>query len=367
MTPFMSSNGHASPGSIRFADFEVSWVGEGPTADLLCFGSENGKLRLATMANMIAGASLLAVESNEAINGAAFYGRSGAVSTRSEVVLFTLPPIRGEEGQETVFPAGAHGVIATAAGQFVAPLGRNGFLVWKPSLADVQHPITCRAKGDGFYYFYRVITLGAASSEVLVGATRRGGVVVAAAPKQNEDAGFNSITFPGLDVIDVCPLDSDGGLAVAALGADCTLVFIRDVQSDRRPIALKLNGIEGTAYNLFCTRGHLFLLTSRGLYVLRGLARRFLEGEPVGRQTTVVSEVPLKAVDANLVYERWLLVVMADCTLLYDVEQLTGSDSDGLVHSNDQNILLTSLTPAWQYQEEPILTTAADLAMLSAG
>jgi hypothetical protein len=356
MTPITSSNGRLPPGLVRFPDFDVSWVGDGPTADLLCFGSEDGRLRLAATKNLVAGALLLAIESKEAINGAAFYGRSGAVSTRNEVVLFKLSATMDAVESQAVCPAGAHGVIAAASGQFVAPLGRNGLLVWKPEIGDIKAPVIFSPNADDPYYFYRVISLNAAGcSEILVSATRSGGVAATTVPQRNGNAGTSSFTFPGLDIIDVCALDPDGGLAVAALGVDCTLVFSRDVQRDRRPLTLRLNGVQGTAYGLLCARGHLFLLTSHGLYILRGLARRFLEGEPVGRQPTAVSEIPLEAVDANLVHDRWLFIVMADHTLLYDVEQLVGRESNGEAHGYDQEIVPTFLTPDWQSREEATL------------
>jgi hypothetical protein len=366
MTPLPSTNGSALPTLIRFPDFNVSWAGEGPHTGWLCFGSEDGKLRMTTTEGLVGDVQSLAVESNEAINGAAFLGRFWAMSTRSEVVLFTRPATKDEKYKRAVFPAGAHGVIATSAGQFVAPLGRTGLLVWKPELGDEQHPKIRRAIGEHFYNFYRVLSLNAASrSELLVCATRSGGVTVTPISPLSGETEINSYTFPGQDVIDVCALDTgSGGLAVAALGCDCTLVFFRDVQRDNRPITLKFNGVQGTAYNLLSARGHLFLLTSRGLYVLRGLAKRFLNGEPVDSQPTAVSEIPLEAVDANLVHDRWLLVVMADHTLLYDVEQLVGPESDGAEYRNGQSIVPTAQTPTWQ-SRVATWATATDLAPLS--
>jgi hypothetical protein len=365
MTPIPSNNGHNSPTLIRFSDFDVSWAGEGPHMGWLCFGSEDGRLRMTTTEGLVGDVQSLAVESSEAVNGAAFLGRFWAMSTRSEVVLFTRPATKDEKYKRAVFPAGAHGVIATGAGQFVAPLGRTGLLVWKPELGDEQQPKICRPIGTQFYSFYRVFSLNAGPSELIVCASRSGGVTVAPISSLNGETEINSYTFPGQDVIDVCALDTGGGgPAVAALGCDCTLVFFRDVQRDNRPLTLKFNGVQGTAYNLFSARGHLFLLTSRGLYILRGLAKRFLNGEPVDSQPTAVSEIPLEAVDANLVHDRWLLVVVADHTLLYDVEQLVGPESDGAEYRNGQSIVPTAQTPTWQ-SRVATWATATDLAPLS--
>ena len=360
MTPSKSSNRQSAPRLIRFADFEISWVGGGPRANLLCFGSEDGRLRFATTANVGVGTPVLVIDSNEAINEVAFHGRSGAVTTRSEVVQFKLSATMDALESQAVCPIGAHGVIAAGPSQFVAPVGRNGLLVWKLGTTDIQPPIILSPNPDDPYYFYRVISPNAAGRpNVFVSATRPGGVAATTFRPGSGVAETCSFTFPGLDVIDVCALGSDGGLAIAALGVDCTLVFSHDAQSDRRPISFKLNGVKGTAYSLFSARGHLFLLTSRGLYVLRGLARRFLDGEPIERQSTVVSEIPLEAVDANLIGDRWLPVVMTDHTLLYDVEQLVGLESNGKVDGMVQEIVPSSIRTDSETRQTALPAAAA--------
>jgi hypothetical protein len=87
----------------------------------------------------------------------------------------------------------------------------------------------------------------------------------------------------------------------------------------------------------------LFLLTSCGLYVLEGLTRRFLDGEPIERQPTRVSERLLEAVDANLIGDRWLGIVMTDHTRIYDVQQLVEPESNGKGDARVQEMVPSSV------------------------
>ena len=83
--------------------------------------------------------------------------------------------------------------------------------------------------------------------------------------------------FPkDLDIIDTCSLENS--LAVAALGKDGTILVFRDILKDRKPHLTKFKTIHGTAYRILHSRGHLFVLTSKGFYVLANLASSILAG-----------------------------------------------------------------------------------------
>src|SRR5947209_4116320 len=86
-------SGQRLPASmIRFPDFDISWAGENPWDQGFCFGSEDGQLLFRSVDGQNAKISKAVVKSGDPINGVAFLGTTTAVSTRSEVVFFDLPP-----------------------------------------------------------------------------------------------------------------------------------------------------------------------------------------------------------------------------------------------------------------------------------
>jgi hypothetical protein len=129
------------------------------------------------------------------------------------------------------------------------------------------------------------------------------------------------------------------------------LVLSRDVLRDRSPVTMKFDDIPGTAYRIFSAQGSLLVLTSAGLYVLRGLSQRFLAGEPVDRGSSPVRGIRLEAVDANLCGERWLLVVMPDCALRLDLNFLVGSVSEGEPLEESRPAKPTTIPREWTIRD----------------
>ena len=73
-------NGVFKTNDIRFPDFDVSWVGEGPAPNLVSFGSDDGRLLLATIdaeSLEVVQRPQVVAESGEAINGVAFLPAHG--------------------------------------------------------------------------------------------------------------------------------------------------------------------------------------------------------------------------------------------------------------------------------------------------
>jgi hypothetical protein len=127
--------------------------------------------------------------------------------------------------------------------------------------------------------------------------------------------------FDKVDVIDICPLCSEGdSLAVAVLGRDGSLILCRDVLNDRRTKTCKFHTIKGVAYRILSHLGDIYVLTNRGLYVLGQLGSRFLNGDTMVGVTTPVMPLELAAIDMNLVWGRWLLVVMANEVRKFDAD-----------------------------------------------
>ena len=287
--------------SIQFDNFNVSWAGPRPRTEGFCFGSEDGGLLFTDSAGVPLHREPDKVAlSGEAINGVAFIRNWMAISTRKEINLFKG---RRQEGQETLvtqIPFGAHGVIASASGFFLASLGRAGLMFVQPADGPEQSvKISTPAEA---LYVYRLIALRASNGQHIVAcAARTGGVAAMKFEAEDQKQTLSLLTFDGLDVVDLCPLNAgENGTAAAAVARDGTLILFRDVLHDRQPATLRYPGaIKGTSYRLLSCRGHLFLLTSKAMYVITGLIDRFLDGT-ANNQLTPILEVPLEAVDANL-------------------------------------------------------------------
>jgi hypothetical protein len=336
--------------SIRFENFEVSWAGASLWKDLFCFGSEDGRIMFADWQGVVQHKPVLAAPSQEAINGAAFLKPWMSVSTRNEVMLWTAPRKPGDSSMGAVIPLGAHGVIAGQSGYFLAPLGRAGLLFYRPTEGREQ-TVTVSSGATEDTYFYRLISLQASGGqEVVACAARRGGVAAMEFKGEDEKHTLSTVTFEGLDVVDLCPL----GTAVApegavALGRDGTLILFRDVLHDRHPGTVKYESVKGTAYRLLSVHGYLFLLTSEGLYVIANLIDRFLNGMAHNPVTPVLA-VPIEAIDVGLGSDQWVWIVMPDGVLRFDVELLDQITPDDLARGELREQIPTALTPDWREQ-----------------
>ena len=109
---------------------------------------------------------------------------------------------------------------------------------------------------------------------------------------------------------------------MAILGRDGSVILCRDVLSDRSIKTFKFQSIQGVAYRILSHRGDLYVLTSRGLYMLGRLGGRFLDGEAMEGITTQVMPLNFAGIDMNLVWGRWLLVVLANEVRKFDADQI---------------------------------------------
>jgi hypothetical protein len=304
--------------TIRLPDFEISWAGENPWNGGLCFGSDDGRLKTTNLGNTQGPPITRVAESGEAINGVAFSGSRMAVSTRSEVVLIDLGRPGSQQGTRTVFDGGAHHVIATTAGGFLAPLGVDGLLmtICEPGPVQLWKAFRLRERATNLYKLAHL-----QNNRFICAARHDGCLVITLSP----DGPVNNRNFraSGLDVVDVCSLGSTQyPFRAAYLGADCSLYLSRDVLNGPPPQTLRFNKLRGVAYSLLCSQERLFLVTSEAIYVFPDLASTYLSGNYVGSPTRV-KEIPLKAVDAYIAYDR-LLIVMPDMAMMASVGELAG-------------------------------------------
>ena len=319
--PIITTKGY----KLDFPDFDISWVGRDPSNSLLYFGSENGHIRIVSDLDPLRRFTHPFDSHGESINGIAFNGPWIAASTRCEVI-FMKPSLEEGGRQPRIYDGGAHGVTASSAGGFVAPLGFNGLLVMTPGVGfNLSVSIT---KPFGVEIdFYKIAHLtGDGRVDFFAIAARKGGLIGlnvsphSIASRSNEGHSFHA---PGLDIVDICSLESpDWPRAVAALGADRSIHLCKDLAAGQHPQELRLSGLQGAAYSILGDKNHLFVLTSKYIYAFPHLASRFLQSEDLSGP--ILSRVlPIKAVD---VYKSQgeLFIILPDHVLAIPIEEVAG-------------------------------------------
>ena len=318
--------------SIRFDDFDVTWAGANPFRPGFCFGSDDGRLRFTDEEGNNAKTIALSV-SGEAINGIAGANNWWIGSSRGDVTLFWLETGEPNKLARMTIPTGAHGVVATPGGYAVAPLGRAGVLHFKPEFGTEQK-IEIAHNEEKPIQFYKVAALrDPKGNDILAFAARQDGVAIMPFPERVGTGNLFAAQFGSLDVVDVCALGAGSAeTPFAAIGRDGTLILFRDAQTDKNPFIIKWDAIEGAVYRVLSSRGHVFILTSKALYMLVNLGSRWRRNDPIQGGTTLILTIPVDAVDANVCGDKYLLVVTADKVLRFDIdlmEQYKPHDSNG--------------------------------------
>jgi hypothetical protein len=292
--------------NYQYSDFDISWAGEDGLTQGFCFGSEDGRLRFTGRP----WDGVPVATSGEAINGVAFSKDVMGISTRSEVIFFRASRHSPGKVDLVVYNGGAHGIISTYSGQFIAPQGTHGLLLMNPTPGESQPIKVFGAEGRDFY-FYKVARAGLnEGAEALVCALRRGGW--ASYVSKGSTGCFSVFSGPDLDVVDVCSVRTDSfPRAAIALGIDRSLHFMKDVTASGPGMTLHLNGLRGTAYRILSVGRDLILLTSESLYTLTDLVDRCLRGDGFTGPESVWC-IDLHAVDASVVHDHNLLIVRPD-------------------------------------------------------
>jgi hypothetical protein len=249
-------------------------------------------------------------------------------------------------------------VIATPTDAFVAPVGLGGWMILEPGSGAKNGTVIAPHAGERKLYIYRTIAFRSPERrEVLACATRSGGVGVATFSRTEQTQTLHTASYQGLDVIDVCAIGViPDSLALVAAGRDGTLVFFRNILTDKKPRTVRFKSVAGTVYRVMSCRGHVLVLTSEGLYVLLHLASRFLSGGAVESLSTSTFVLPVVAVDANLVDNKVLIVTDKNAVLVADVEAIERDDPEVTPRANDNKLLSgkvsrfdpTYLDPAWE-------------------
>jgi hypothetical protein len=312
--------------------FEICWAGPHPYKPTgFCFGSMDGKIQFMDDNMRPTGEPRLISKSQEAINGVAGLGLSRVdrlarrdarprfgywlgVSTREavDVTWFGDHPPGISKGM--AIPNGAHDIVSSADGCFLAPMGIDGLTVLRPSL-KLEHNSAISYSADG-WYAYRVATSTTTRNSMLMCASRQFGVATGRLVKG--EPVLRTAPLAGQDIIDVCSIESRG---MAALSRSGSVILFRDMldTTPRSFTARFPKSIQGVAYRVFYSHGHIVILTSKGLHVVGELAARFWRHDPTVDHE--ILKVPLEAVDANIVRGRWLFVMLTNelCTFDLDV------------------------------------------------
>jgi len=241
------------------------------------------------------------------------------------------------------------------SGGFVAPLGTDGLLFLTEEEGEIAANVgVTEGKHPNFYKVALLAGVGGAS--VLACAVRDSGLTVMTV----EDGRVTprvSHEFPGIDVVDVCSLNSkDKPRAAVALNHDGCLLFFSDVLEKTTLPPIHLGYSCGVPYTVLSAQGHVFVLTSDDFVAFPDLAARFWRGEPMDKPAGA-RLMSVQAVDVFLCGEESVLLIEEEESIEYRVADLVGQVSDP-----DQRTLLTPTLPipAWRtIQQQPMVFVPA--------
>ncbi len=327
----------------QFEDFEVSCaVGVG--TDAFCLGIEDGGIRFFNERWEPIFGMKQAVMSGEAINGVAVLGQFVAATSRDDVWIWTLPRDGGKKVFGAHFPVGAHGIITSTNGYFVAPLGLQGMMLCKPKEGEA-HGVTITGGNPQVYVYWVVSQQAPDGQHLLACALRRQGVGVLDFADGEGNKTLHTKTFSGLDVVDLCTVGPrDHSASAVAMGRDGTLILFDDIREAVNPPTIKFKSVEGTAYRVLSAGGYLFVLTSKALHAISGLLDGFGKGQPPQQESPILT-IPMEAVDAEVAHDRWVLVTMPSGILVLDIAKLKEAEKPDKPRWDRRTA--TTLSPKW--------------------
>jgi hypothetical protein len=95
------------------------------------------------------------------------------------------------------------------------------------------------------------------------------------------------------------------------------------------PVTLRFPQICETGYEVRSARGHIFVLTSQGLYLIPHLVSRFLRGYRIDGLSTV-RRIETDAFDMAIAHETWLIPMEPEFVSLVPLDKLRLDETDGL-------------------------------------
>jgi hypothetical protein len=329
----------------------VTWAGAfvGRPDFYVVLGTENGRIWFLSENGDVAGGAQFA-ESGEAINGIALADDLMAVSTRCEVIVHKIG--RSEQASAVYrYDGGAHGVISTAGGRFIAPLGPSGILVVGGKADQLYHKELYLKSGE--LYFYRVVSLGTSDrgDDLIVAACRHSGIVTISLG-HGETVSVLAVFRPrvDMDVVDACAIgNANHPRAIASLGSDGSVHLCSDPVRPEAPVTLRFPQICGTGYDVRSAGGHLFVLTSAELYLIPHLANQFLKGERIDGLSTV-RRIEADAFDIAVAHEKWLLPLQPGSVSLIPLAELCLDERGDLPQRPAYNVQTWEARPTFNLE-----------------
>ena len=178
---------------------------------------------------------------------------------------------------------------------------------------------------DELRYFYDYATLGRTDgAEVAVCACRSDGLLfshvepgIGLKPMKISKVGQKIIDFIGVISI----RSSASPLAMIGLGKNRSMHFFRDPLHLRKIDSVEFSFVPGTAYKLLRHGAHVILLTSKGICIVPEIISQYHRGENIGGERRV-RFIGLEAIDINIAFGKWLLVVMTYGVVRMDLEEV---------------------------------------------
>jgi hypothetical protein len=330
--------------STRFVNVEersvsghvISWAGDCPWTNSICFGTNEGCLII--LPDLLPEASL----NSGAINAIAFSGDLVTLSSPSEVTLckrISEEPLLLQKLAHS-FEGGAHSIVAAAPGVFLATLGDDGVLCLS---VDAKGNVTARVarQASGSEYYYKIVPfIDRPGREVFLCAARHDGILVITTENGIPRPPVTCFRFGEQDIIDVCPLNHpDYPYAVTCLSRSCGLFIVPDVFSTEFPYEVRFADIRGTAYSLAAAQDHLFLLTSEAFFCLPRVISRMLKQAPLNSIPSPV--LPMSASEMYLLGDHSIVLLADGGAKLMTVAELVGetlADGPAVVSSGNRQV-----------------------------
>ena len=176
---------------------------------------------------------------------------------------------------------------------------------------------------------YRAASLTKTDGQQVVALAARCGGIAMGVYKPGEILDLATVEIPGADFIDICSAgNSNFPSAAYALTCDSHILAFDDVMNGIKPVTLRYESTAGVAYRILAAGDFVFVLTSQALHVIHNLVAHSPGSFRVNRRTRNTS-FPLEAIDINLVGNRWLLVLLADGVLRFDLHELSRDLASG--------------------------------------
>jgi hypothetical protein len=306
---------------LRVVGDEITWAGNSPWGDEICFGTDSGGLLVPVPGTNYQEAVWLVQELDDTVNGVAFAERFAVVSTPSRLAIVDTHATRKDQSLVTILPGGAHDVISLDANRFLAPAGPNGLLLIDVS-PDRRVEFNVLSSTQGRLSFYRAALLASRNSELLVGCAGRddGILAINLHDRATEQTMLLNHTFRNLDAVDVIGSGRDDmPCGAIGLGSDGELLITKDLLQER-PRIVQLPDMPGRAYTLRSLRNHLVLLTSSSLNILRDFFVRLPELVRGSCDNLDGVTFDVQASEIYVVQDRFVLIEVDDGVRILDIE-----------------------------------------------